>query len=369
MTEEYLTEILHQLQKSQRETSQQFQDYHLDRTSFCVMPFTTIILEPDGNIGVCRHKGSKYTFGNLRHNTLDEIWESEKIQEWRNDFKLGKKVICKTELTDRHCNQCPELNKLLPFAEIENSINPKIIRLTANLNGKCNLKCHMCDVWQLPNGFYTEENFWKPARERFFKEIKEVDLLSGEPFIQSDTYKLIDEISSVNPNCSWTFTTNLHWQLTDIIKSKLDQIKIKNFIISIDSLDVQTYKKIRYPGDLNFVLKNLDNLLKYQELRISKEMSSLNIRLNFLLQSDNWQEAQSIIRFCLKRKIIPFITFLYEPSELSLLTFDYNKRIEVLDFYFNNYSKNDLLFMQRIIKPLIRSLTKIDYIYYLELLK
>jgi cyclic pyranopterin phosphate synthase len=227
----------------------------------------------------------------------------------------------------------------------------------------------MCDVWQLPNGFYTEENFWKPARERFFKEIKEVDLLSGEPFIQSDTYKLIDEISSVNPNCSWTFTTNLHWQLTDIIKSKLDQIKIKNFIISIDSLDVQTYKKIRYPGDLNFVLKNLDNLLKYQELRISKEMSSLNIRLNFLLQSDNWQEAQSIIRFCLKRKIIPFITFLYEPSELSLLTFDYNKRIEVLDFYFNNYSKNDLLFMQRIIKPLIRSLTKIDYIYYLELLK
>lgn len=365
MDNNYLTDIMRELSLQQEATNQLFLDYNLDRQKFCVMPFSTIILEPDGNIGVCRHKGSKYTFGNLRNQTLDEIWESDKIKEWRNDFLSGEIQVCKTELIDRKCNQCPELNKLLPFADIHNVKNPKIIRLTANFNGKCNLQCQMCDIWKLPNGFYTEENFWIPARKRFFTDILEVDLLSGEPFIQGDTYKLIREISAVNPKCSWTFTTNAHWLLTDSIKEDLDKIVIKNIILSIDSLNNETYHKIRYPGDLTFVLRNIDNLLTYQNERLGKNLNPLNLRLNCLIQKDNWHEASAVIQYCLSKKIIPFLTFLYEPSEHSLLNYDNIKKMEILDFYFDNLNKDEILFIQRVIKPLIRSLDKIDYVYYL----
>ena len=364
-----LNDIIKDLSLKQELTQATFLNHNLNKSKFCVMPFTSIILEPDGNIGVCRHKGSKFTFGNIRTQSLDEIWQSEKVQEWRNDFHAGDIKVCQTEIIDIKCNQCPELNKMMPFAEIQNIKSPKILRLTANFNGKCNLQCQMCDIWKSPNGFYTEENFWIPARKKLFHEILEVDFLSGEPFIQSDTYKLINEITKVNPNCQWSFTTNAHWLLTEVVKRDLDKISIKNIILSVDSLKESTYHKIRFPGDLNFALNNVENLLTYQKERLEKNLSSLNLRLNCLIQKDNWQEARDVIHFCAKRKIIPFLTFLYEPSQYSLLNYNYDQRKEILDFYFETLSPTELLFVQRIIKPLVRSLSRIDYAYYLSKLQ
>lgn len=344
-----------------------FSQMNLPKDRFCVMPFVNIILEPDGNIGICRHKGHNFTFGNIRDKSIDEIWESKEIQKWREEFLFSSAPqMCGTELTDRKCNLCPELNKLLPFAEIDNVKNPRILRLTANLNGQCNLKCQMCTIWQLPNGFYNEENFWIPAKEKFFQQIMEVDMLSGEPFIQKDTYRLIDEISSVNPECSWSFTTNLHWELNEKVITSLDKIKIKYLLISLDSLTPEIYYKIRYPGNLNFVLKNIDNIIEYQKDRIQNERSSLNLRMNFLVQKDNWKETKDIINFCLEKEIVPFISFLYGPKDLSLLDLKVEERIQILEYYFETLSKEEILFSQRVIKPLLRSLDKIDYSYYIQ---
>jgi radical SAM protein with 4Fe4S-binding SPASM domain len=349
------------------ETLSTFEDMNLDKNKFCVMPFVNIILEPTGDVGICRHKGTEFTFGNIRNQTIDEIWSSPKVQAWRKGHLDGNAQVCKTELVDRKCNLCPELNTLLADAEITNIKNPKILRLTANLNGKCNLQCQMCHVWKLPNGFYTEENFWIPARERFFKDILEVDMLSGEPFIQSDTYRLIDEVVSVNPECQWTFTTNLHWKLTEEIKQNLDKIIIKNIITSIDSLDEVTYKKIRYPGKLSFVLSNLDSMIEYQSERVLKQLSKLNIRVHFLIQKDNWMEVKEMIAFCFEKKVTPFISFLYEPESFCLLDFSQDERIKMLNYYFDNLNKEELLLIQRILKPLIRSLDKLEYAQYLNL--
>lgn len=346
-----------------------FRDQKLLIDKFCIMPFVNIILEPDGNVGICRHRGSEYTFGNIREKSIDEIWQSKEIQAWRQEHISGKTKICSVELVDCRCNLCPELNKLLPYTEINNLTNPKILRLTANLNGKCNLQCQMCDIWKLPNGFYNEENFWIPAKEKFFKHIIEVDLLSGEPFIQNDTYRLIDEISSVNPDCSWSFTSNLHWRLSENIINYLNKIKIKYFLISLDSLISETYHKIRYPGNLNFVLQNIEALLDYQRLRIKNGRGELNIRINFLIQKDNWREIKSIIKFCIDREITPYLTFLYAPQNFSLLNLEYKLRVEILDFYFETLNKEELLFSQRILKPIMRSLNQLDYVYYIQKLQ
>lgn len=39
---------------------------------FCIVPFTTIILQPNGNVGICRHKGTEFFIGNIRENTMAE---------------------------------------------------------------------------------------------------------------------------------------------------------------------------------------------------------------------------------------------------------------------------------------------------------
>ena len=117
---------------------------------------------------------------------------------------------------------------------------------------------------------------------------------------------------------------------------------------------------------MNFVLNNIDILLDYQKERSLKGLSSLNLRMNCLIQKDNWHEAGDVIRFCLNKNIIPFLTFLFEPNEFSLQSFSNEKKVEILNFYFDTLSPLELKFSMRLITSLIISLDKIDYIFFLE---
>jgi cyclic pyranopterin phosphate synthase len=332
----------------------------LDDKNFCLVPFTTIILEPDGQVGICRHKGSDFPIGNIKENTIAEIWNGEKARQWRREFLEGKPGFCATEVRHRHCQHCPENNKLLDFIELSEIQTQPILKLTANFNGKCNLQCQMCDIWQKPNGLYDQINFWEPAKRDIFPYLKEVDLLSGEPFIQSDTYRLINEISAVNPTCQWIFTTNAHWKLTDKIKADLNKIDIKNIILSVDSFNNETYFKIRYPGKLDFVLKNIDAILEYNEERKRLGLSDIRFILNFLTQKDNWSELATAITFCENKKIVPLMTFLYLPTEFSLLTLPEKERLDILLQIIDSLTKQQILRSMRVVTPLMDSLTGIN---------
>ena len=98
----------------------------------------------------------------------------------------------------------------------------------------------------------------------------------------------------------------------------MDSIVFKNLILSVDSLNPEVYAKIRYPGNLEIVLRNIDFLVKYEEDRIKSGRSPLNMNLNFLVQKDNWKEIPHVIDYCLERNIHPFITFCYRPLQLSV---------------------------------------------------
>jgi radical SAM protein with 4Fe4S-binding SPASM domain len=341
-------------------TKQRIKARGLDEKNFCLVPFTTIILEPDGQVGMCRHKGSNFPIGNILNNSIAEIWNGEKARQWRREFLEGKPGFCATEVRHRHCQHCPENNKLLDYIELSEVQTKPILKLTANFNGKCNLQCQMCDIWQKPNGLYDQINFWEPAKKEIFPHLKEVDLLSGEPFIQTDTYRLINEISEVNPLCQWIFTTNAHWKLTDKIKADLNKIHIKNIIISLDSFDAEVYHKIRYPGKLDFVLKNIEALLAYNEERKLHGLSDIRFILNFLTQKDNWSELSYAIEFCEKKGVIPLMTYLYVPSQFSLNTLPDDERMDVFTRMLDSLNSQQVYRTMRVLMPLLDSLRKID---------
>src|SRR5690606_40522164 len=86
---------------------------------FCPVPFTTIILEPDGKVGLCRNKGNDFPVGTLSFDSIEEIWDirnSEKARKWRREFIEGKHEICKNEVAYRKCNMDLHFNDLLPHA-------------------------------------------------------------------------------------------------------------------------------------------------------------------------------------------------------------------------------------------------------------
>lgn len=346
-------------------TWQSIEKKGLNPQGFCLVPFTNLILEPGGHVGVCRQKGTEFTVGHLDTNTIEEIWNNSTMQKWRQEFLEGNPQICATEMKYKKCHLCPENNQLLPFVEL-NPIQKKLpIKLTANLNGFCNLECKMCDVWELPNRYYDSTTFWEEGEKKIFPFIKEIDFLSGEPFLQKDTYKLIKKISHLNPHCKWSFTTNLHWILTSTIKQHLDKIHLKNLIISIDGVQKKTYESIRLKGKFSFVLKNIQRMIEYNKERTNLKHGPFNIHMNFLVQKDNWKEVFQALDFCKDHNISPFLTFLYRPFELSLLHFSLKEKKEVLDTWFKHIHSHNIMFVKRVLSPLIDSLPKYEKGFYL----
>ncbi len=330
---------------------------------FCTVPFTTLLLEPDGLVGACRQKGCEFPVGRLQDNTIDEIWNGQALRQWRREFLDGKPVNCAKEVRHVQCHTCPEYNYLLPHLDISEVQSRKPSRIAFNLNGKCNLECQMCHIWQKPNGFYDQIGFWEKLQE-LIVDLKEVELLSGEPFIQKDTYKLIDQISESKPDVRWIITTNLNWKLTDYVKSKLDKIKIRNLIVSIDSLIPESYAKIRKKGNLSLALSTLDDLIDYDKDRVARGLSSLNIHANFLVQKDNWKELGSFHDFKIAKGVHVFRTFLHEPFEHSLLSLPENERESILEYFLKNLRKEQM--SMRVILPLLDSVHPIYKAQYFE---
>lgn len=332
--------------------------------NFCIIPFVNLIFNPGGKIGVCRQKGTQHIIGDLEHSSINEIWNSEYLQNWREEFLSGKVKICKNEIANNKCNLGSKNYEYFDEVILAKEIPLPINKFTANFNGQCNLECIMCDVWKMPNGYYDKSNFWENSKKDFFPYIKEIELLSGEPFIQKDTYKLINCVSEINPNCWWSFTTNAHWSLTSKIKSELDKVKIKNMQLSIDSFDSKTYSEIRKKGKLELVLKNLKDLKNYEEERVSKGQTDLGLALHFLVMKKNWKEIPSVIEICNKYNIDLILDVLVVPNDLSLLNEVEEKREDIISWYLENLSKEDLKRSMRVILTLINSFKNIRKINY-----
>ena len=348
--------------KSMREARK---DLH---SRFCLVPFTNIILEPDGKVGICRNKGDNFPIGNIKDQSFDKIWEirnSEKAQEWRREFLEDKIKICENEVNFRKCHLEAGFNTLTDVAELTVIQTQKILRLTANLNGQCNLRCPFCTVWQSPNGNYTDENFWQPARQTLFPFLKEIDMLGGEPFIQADTYRLIQEVSSVNADCRWFFTTNLAWSLSEKVAKLLDAIRIQILTASIDSLNPSTYERLRPPAKLNKVFDNLEKLINYNKTR----SRPFQIAINSLVMKETWRELPEFLRFTEKFNLAFNPILLKIPHKDSLLDLTLLEKKEILDFYLKEIPGDKFKFVSPILIPIIETLEPIDRAYYFTSIK
>lgn len=329
--------------------------------NFCIVPFTTLQLEADGNVNMCRQKGTEFSIGNIKEKSIAEIWNDSPIKKIREEFLTGNISTCKTDIENKNCNLCTGNNKIFENVELETHQSMPIQRLGFNINGFCNLECQMCHVWKMPNGLYTDENFWNFANNEIFPHLKELELLSGEPFLQKDTYKLINIMSELNPLCKWIFTTNAHWKLNEKIKADLNKIDIRDIIVSIDSVNPSTYSRIRKKGDLNIVLENLDRIIMYNLERKSHGLSEFGLKLNFLIQKDNWKELGEILEFCENKKgVDPFITFLYEPEEFSLLKLTKKEINSIIESYLDNFTSKQVSLSMRVINPLMRALDTLE---------
>lgn len=342
-----------------QEILQMFKDRGLPE-NFCIVPFTNLIFNPGGRISVCRQKGTDHSIGHLNQESLVQIWNNKYIQSWRQELLSGKVKICDKEQKREACHLSASNYHFFDevFPKIDQEL--KLLKITANFNGHCNLQCTMCHIWKMENGYYDKEDFWNNSEKDFFPFIKEIELLSGEPFIQKDTYKLIDKVSNVNSDCQWAFTTNAHWSLNSAVKKYLDKIHVKNIIISVDSLEPQKFEEIRKGGSLQKLQKTVDDLVEYEKERVAQGKTPLGLTIHFTAMRNNFLEALDIITYCEQNGLRHSFKTLITPEHLSVTTLPYEEQKALLKEFISRGEPNQVQKAMRVARPLTEVLTPID---------
>ncbi len=312
-----------------------------------------MVLDPMGNVQPCCWLPD-YHLGNIKDQTLKEIWNSSPIQKLRREFIEGKPQICKVKMDQIGCHRT-SLQKY--SSEIKLSVLQEALpmRFDLRLNGQCNLQCVMCNIWEMPNGLYTEESFWRPGREDFFRNLKEMIVLGGEPFIQKDVYRLISEVSALNPNCEWGFITNGHYDFNEKIVSYLEKIKIRYIQVSLDSLDPELYSEIRKGGRLSRALQTLQAIINYSERRRSSGCEFV-VSISMCVQKRNYKEIEAFISFSRHLNLELGIQFVAHPLSESLLSLSFSERKNISEYMEEIQNRVALEQLNAVIAPLRESL-------------
>ena len=196
-------------------------------------------------------------------------------------------------------------------------MKPQLNSLSIEITNLCNFKCTMCLFHSKEMNFHTKLSdhpsfINKDLFKRIVDEYAEFDQLNkhilpqfqGEPLMNPDFLELLEYINS--KKITFGFTTNSSL-LTKEVTDKLNTFEyFKNIAFSIDSINKETFEKIR-------VNANYDKLLSNIEYFLSVCRDDIFISVNAVIQDSNKHEITDLVKFWLekdkiKRVTAPFVT-------------------------------------------------------------
>jgi cyclic pyranopterin phosphate synthase len=269
-----------------------------------------------------------------------DAWNSPKMQKLREEFLTDNIRMCKSRMHNMACHK--EFEHLRAICSWEVLQEKPPVRLDLRLNGQCNLSCVMCDVWKQPNGLYDESFIWRDGPEMIFPHLVEVDLLGGEPFIQKDTFRLIEAVRAVNSQCHFNFVTNAHYPWTKRLQNLLNDLPMRYVQVSVDSLQEATYAKMRQ-GDFYVMRRGLDAWVNLAIIRASSSIR-FQLKLSMVVSQDNWREIPEFVKFCSEANATPVLQMIYyDPGKRSsLLLLDEAEKYNVVNAM-NSWKLDQLL--------------------------
>ena len=173
------------------------------------------------------------------------------------------------------------------------------IQLDFELNASCNLKCPMCPISaESPKG--KGKSTWFDFG--FYKELIDYAVNNGtkaiklnyinEPLIRNDFIKFIDY--AVKKGILDIYFSTNGILLSEKVSENLIKAGLTRLQVSVDAVSQETYDKVRPGGNLDKVIKNLENFLK-----IRKKLNSTTplVRVNFVKTSLNEFELDKFLEF------------------------------------------------------------------------
>jgi hypothetical protein len=147
--------------------------------------------------------------------------------------------------------------------------------------------------------------------EPFIPHLRDARFLGGEPFLIGIYYRIWEMILRLNPSMDVAITTNATI-LNDRIKSVLERMP-SHIVASVDSLDRDSYERIRVNADYDRMRANLEYFIGYAE-RMNTEMALAVCPMRY-----NWREIPAIVRFCNDRGLRVYFNTVINPGDATFM--------------------------------------------------
>lgn len=306
---------------------------------FCKNPWNCLELNNDGKCFFCNPCFSNFNLiGNIFEQSIDEIWNGEKAQNYRRDVLEKKYTYCNYD----NCNG----NKTdsLPYNDV---IAPYPEYINIGYDYTCGQKCIICrdEYKALPE---EECKKWEDKLETHILPItSKVKYMfvncRGEFFDSKHTQKIVATIINNNPNIKIEFITNGIKCTEENLKKHNLLDRLFNIHISLHAATSKTYKKIFRTDKFNDVMKNLEYISS-----LKKSDRIKNFEIMFVITAANYKDMPAFVK--LAEKLDARATFSACIGGYAEYIMD---RDEYAVFYQNHHNYND--FVKMIKNPIFNS--------------
>ena len=310
----------------------------------CKFPFVSVSKSASGICAPCCRYGLDKE--DLKDNDLKG--SVEKAFNSKTFKKIRSKILRREKLTG--CQKCYDEEACgkksfgRRFTE-EYAFDFSLVELKSlqiSLSRECNLACKMCSptystkwdaIWNklestkinLKCNFELKDII---SSKETLKNIKHLDIVGGEPFINDSFYKLLDQLKNYDTsNKLIDISTNC----TFFPKQKYIDILLgfKKICVglSIDGLN-QLGEYIRFYSNWTKIEKVVD---KWKQVQLKNP--SLSIQIQTSISAYNAHDLYNIYKWCLEKKIYWNCQFVYNPKHLSVKVLPKKLRNKIYDYY------------------------------------
>lgn len=278
--------------------------------TFCLLPFIHVATKTDGDVKLCCRS---WPVGNIKNNTIKDIWNSEIYQRIRKQILSGEKppecdacwrheAIGVRSMRQRYNETRSEqyLNTVEKMSD--NYTMPfEIPIMEAKLSNFCNLKCRMChplDSTSWHKDWNTIEHLMLDANESTYRKVKEYDLTNkpyisawkdnddfwiefeelapffdriefagGEPLIDPVHYEILHRLLPYSDRIELKYSSNmtrLNYKKDNVLKL-WENFRNVEMNVSIDGI-YDVYNYIRQLGNYTEVRENILKVSKHPKV-------------------------------------------------------------------------------------------------------
>lgn len=276
---------------------------------FCPNPFQQFDLQEDGSAFACCSSWLPLPIGNLKHATLDELWNGQTIQKIRQSIFDGSFRYCRHDRCPRIQNdslptlqeaeQGPDIGSIVKNRSLVLDIPPSLLNLCNDRS--CNLVCPSCRTERVNYHSGPEYHARLDLQNRLLgpylkgSQGRAFTLSvtgSGDPFASKIFREQLFALDGHKyPNMNITLQTNgvlltpKTWRRMHAVHKNINAV-----ILSIDAATEATYNITRRGGHWDTLMENCIRLKEFRKIGQLKYL-----RFDFVVQLANYTEMPAFV--------------------------------------------------------------------------